>query len=158
MRILFSVVLLLTFLALPALAQLAMFPAPAGVVGQKGSFTVGMNPKISGNGGYADVLAKALQSELKATGKQSSAAGGEIRLVLDEKSGMADEGYSLAISPETVLLEASSGSGLFYAKEALLQLVRFGGGTLKACKIDDRPRYGWRGFMLDESRHHVVAP
>lgn len=153
MRKLFSVVLLLVFLTLPTLAQLAVFPTPARVVGQKGSFAIGMNPKISGNGGYADVLAKILQSELKATGKQSSAAGGEIRLVLDESLRMADESYSLNISPEAVLLEASSESGLFYAKEALLQLVRFGDGTLKACKIEDQPRYGWRGFMLDESRH-----
>ena len=153
MRKLFSVALLLIFLGLPALAQLRMFPTPARVVGQKGSFTIGTTPKISGNGGYADVLAKKLQSELKTTGKQSSAAGGEIRLVLDEKLKMADEGYSLNISPSVVLLEASSESGLFYAKEALLQLVRFGNGTLGACKIEDQPRYGWRGFMLDESRH-----
>lgn len=153
MRKLFSVVLLLAFLMLPALAQLAMFPTPARVVGQKGSFTVGMNPKINGNGGYADVLAKKLQSELKATGKQSSATGGEIRLVLDEKLRMADEAYSLNILPETVLLEAASESGLFHAKEALLQLVRFGDGSLKACRIEDQPRYEWRGFMLDESRH-----
>lgn len=153
MRKLFSVALLLIFLGLPALAQLRMFPTPARVVGQKGSFTIGTTPKISGNGGYADVLAKKLQSELKTTGKQSSATGGEIRLVLDEKLKMADEGYSLNISPSVVLLEASSESGLFYAKEALLQLVRFGNGTLGACKIEDQPRYGWRGFMLDESRH-----
>lgn len=24
---------------------------------------------------------------------------------------------------------------------------------MRACKIQDQPRYGWRGFMLDESRH-----
>ena len=45
MRKLFSVVLLSVFLMLPALAQLAVFPTPARVVGQKGSFTVGMNAK-----------------------------------------------------------------------------------------------------------------
>ena len=29
----------------------------------------------------------------------------------------------------------------------------FGKGNVRACKIQDQPRYGWRGFMLDESRH-----
>ena len=66
---------------------------------------------------------------------------------------MPDEAYSLTVSQESVLLEASSESGLFYAKEALKQLARFGKGTVRACKITDQPRYGWRGFMLDESRH-----
>ena len=153
MRKLFSVALLLLLLVLPAVAQLAVFPTPAKVSGGKGSLTIGSGSEITGNGGYADVLAKKLPAELKATGKLSSAAGGGIRLVLDEKLKMGDEAYCLNISPESVLLEASSESGLFYAKEALLQLVRFGDGKLNACKIEDHPRYGWRGFMLDESRH-----
>ena len=50
-------------------------------------------------------------------------------------------------------LEASSKSGLFYAKETLLQLIRFYDGKLPVCRIEDYPRYEWRGFMLDESRH-----
>ncbi len=48
---------------------------------------------------------------------------------------MPDEAYSLTVSQESVLLEASSESGLFYAKEALKQLARFGKGTVRACKI-----------------------
>lgn len=153
MRKLLSIVLLLTFLVWPAFAQLALFPTPAKVLGGKGTFTIGAASPISGNGGYADELAKKLQSELKELVLSGTPSKGIIRLVLDEKLKMADEAYSLAVDQESVLLKASSESGLFYAKEALKQLVRFGKGTVRACKVVDQPRYGWRGFMLDESRH-----
>ena len=153
MRKLFSIVALLVFLTLPALAQLALFPTPAKVSGGKGSFTVGIASPVTGNGGYADQLAKKLPSELKGLGLSGTPSQGTIRLVLDEKLRMPDEAYALTVTPESVLLEASSESGLFYAKEALKQLARFGRGTVRACKIADQPRYGWRGFMLDESRH-----
>lgn len=153
MRKLLSIVLLLAFLVWPAFAQLALFPTPAKVSGGKGTFTIGAASPISGNGGYADELAKKLQSELKELVLSGTPSKGIIRLVLDEKLKMADEAYSLAVDQESVLLKASSESGLFYAKEALKQLVRFGKGTVRACKVVDQPRYGWRGFMLDESRH-----
>ena len=39
---------------------------------------------------------------------------------------MADEAYTLVVEPNSILLQASSEAGLFYAKEALLQLSRFG--------------------------------
>ena len=153
MRKLFSIAVLLVFLTLPALAQLTLFPTPAKVSGGKGSFTIGAASQITGNGGYADQLAKKLPSELKGSELSGTPSQGTIRLVLDEKLRMADEAYTLTVTPESVLLEASSESGLFYAKEALKQLARFGKGTVRSCKIVDQPRYGWRGFMLDESRH-----
>ena len=55
MRKLLSIVVLLAFLALPAFAQLALFPTPAKVSGGKGSFTIGTASPISGNGGKTTV-------------------------------------------------------------------------------------------------------
>lgn len=144
---------LLLLFVLPMMAQQPLFPTPAKVQNGKGSFTIGKNLQIQGNGGYADKLAAGLQTELKEAGMQSSPASGTIRLELNNDCKMADEAYTLVIEPNSILLQASSEAGLFYAKEALLQLSRFGKGSVRACKIQDQPRYGWRGFMLDESRH-----
>ena len=144
---------LLLLFVLPMMAQQPLFPTPAKVQNGKGSFTIGKNLQIQGNGGYADKLAAGLQTELKEAGMQSSPASGTIRLELNNDCKMADEAYTLVIEPNSILLQASSEAGLFYAKEALLQLSRFGKGNVRACKIQDQPRYGWRGFMLDESRH-----
>lgn len=142
---------LLLFL-LPVLAQQPLFPTPAAMQGQKGSFTVGNDLKVRGNGGYADRLAASLQTALSKLSVQSPSTG-EVQLVLDPALGMPDEAYSVKISPDGVLLQSSTEAGLFYAQEALIQLARFGKGNIRACKIEDHPRYGWRGFMLDESRH-----
>ena len=144
---------LLLLFVLPMMAQQPLFPTPAKVQNGKGSFVIGKNLQVQGNGGYADKLAAALPAELKEAGLQSSPASGTIRLELTNDCKMADEAYTLVVEPNSILLQASSEAGLFYAKEALLQLSRFGKGNVRACKIQDQPRYGWRGFMLDESRH-----
>lgn len=142
---------LLLFL-LPVLAQQPLFPTPAAMQGQKGSFTVGNDLKVRGNGGYADRLAASLQTALSKLSVQSPSTG-EVQLILDPALRMPNEAYSVKISPDGVRLQSSTEAGLFYAQEALIQLARFGKGNIRACKIEDHPRYGWRGFMLDESRH-----
>ena len=76
-----------------------------------------------------------------------------IVLRLNDTGLMDREAYRLTVSPHRVLLEAAHPAGLFYAQETLLQLARTGQGKINACVIEDRPRYSWRGFMLDESRH-----
>lgn len=137
----------------PLMAQPPLFPAPAKMQTAKGTFTIGSDLQIKGNGGYADRLAARLLSALKTYARPKTVSAGVVVLALDKNLGLPDEGYILTVEPDGVRLQASSESGLFYAGEALLQLARFGKGDVRACRIDDRPRYGWRGFMLDESRH-----
>lgn len=144
MRKLIYLSTLLLLFVLPMMAQHPLFPTPAKVQNGKGSFVIGKNLQVQGNGGYADKLAAGLQTELKEAGLQSSPASGTIRLELTNDCKMADEAYTLVVEPNSILLQASSEAGLFYAKEALLQLSRFGKGNVRACKIQDQPRYGWR--------------
>lgn len=65
----------------------------------------------------------------------------------------ADEAYRLEITPDSVFIQSATVTGAFRGEETLKQLLRFGKGTTSACVINDAPRYSWRGFMLDESRH-----
>ena len=58
MRKLIYVSTLLLLLALPAVAQLPLFPTPAKEQLAKGSFLMGEGIQIQGNGGYADALAQ----------------------------------------------------------------------------------------------------
>lgn len=51
------------------------------------------------------------------------------------------------------LFNSATVTGAFRGEETLKQLLRSGKGTTSACVINDAPRYSWRGFMLDESRH-----
>ena len=68
-----------------------------------------------------------------------------------------DGTYSLSIKPNKITISASGNEGVFYGLVSLLQLVRAQPGgasiSLPSVEIIDAPRYQWRGFMLDESRH-----
>ncbi len=68
------------------------------------------------------------------------------------------EGYVLRIQPQTAIVHADTEAGHFYGLQTLVQLLeeaeRDDGATLLPCAtVIDSPRFGWRGFMLDESRH-----
>ena len=62
-----------------------------------------------------------------------------------------DEGYQLEIDEASVRLTAKTETGLFYGKQTLLQLLTPNG--LPYVKINDHPRFPYRGLHLDVSRH-----
>lgn len=62
-----------------------------------------------------------------------------------------DEGYQLEIDEAGVRLTAKTETGLFYGKQTLLQLLTPNG--LPYVKINDHPRFPYRGLHLDVSRH-----
>ena len=65
---------------------------------------------------------------------------------------LGNEGYELQITPTAVALAANSPAGRFYGEQTLRQL-RAADGTLPCCRIWDKPRFSWRGLMVDVSRH-----
>jgi hexosaminidase len=66
-----------------------------------------------------------------------------------------DESYRLAVTPTSALLTAATDVGAMHGMETFLQLITAQNGAcqLPAVTIDDAPRFRWRGFMLDVSRH-----
>jgi hexosaminidase len=66
-----------------------------------------------------------------------------------------DESYSLDISPERADIKAATVDGALRALETFAQLIGpdAEGFRAPAIHIRDRPRFPWRGLMLDVSRH-----
>ncbi len=66
-----------------------------------------------------------------------------------------DESYVLDVTPDGAVLKAPAVSGALHGLETFLQLVVPGasGFEVQAMHIEDRPRFPWRGLMLDSSRH-----
>lgn len=68
-----------------------------------------------------------------------------------------DEEYRLTVDAEGVTIVAGGDAGAFYAEQTLDQLVQPADANHSArvpfVSIVDRPRFEWRGFMLDVSRH-----
>jgi len=93
-----------------------------------------------------------------------------IEVVLDPQSvSIGREGYELTIEPALARLKAGSREGLFYGAQTLRQLLPYWSeyeallyrqprpATLPAVRIQDAPRYEWRGAMLDVSRHFFTV-
>ncbi|MFM7839725.1 MAG: glycoside hydrolase family 20 zincin-like fold domain-containing protein, partial [Chitinophagaceae bacterium] len=76
---------------------------------------------------------------------------------------MGTEGYQLDVNASGVTIQALQPAGLFYGVQTLLQLlpkeiesrdrISRTEWELPQCHIEDYPRFGWRGLMLDVSRH-----
>jgi hexosaminidase len=66
-----------------------------------------------------------------------------------------DESYSLDVTPDGAVLKAPAIAGAMHGLETFLQMVMPGadGFEVPAMHIEDRPRFPWRGLMLDCSRH-----
>lgn len=68
-----------------------------------------------------------------------------------------DESYRLSIASDGVCLTAQSEVGALRGLQTLLQLFDCveGSWQLPCCEIEDRPRFSWRGMLLDTSRHFM---
>ena len=69
-------------------------------------------------------------------------------------SGIPAEGYILTVTPKGVSVTASDNAGLFYAMQTLEQLKQ-ADGTYPCVRINDYPRFSWRGFHIDPCRHFL---
>ncbi|MFT4204302.1 MAG: beta-N-acetylhexosaminidase [Chitinophagaceae bacterium] len=83
-----------------------------------------------------------------------------LRIVHSKKQKTTPESYTLSMSKDEVHIQSSSFKGIIHGVNSLLQLVYLGTSSADSTKVQtacwnikDAPRYGWRSFMLDESRH-----
>ena len=156
-------------------AALSLIPQPVSIVQTKGSLVLPHQLSIyTDNNAEVNRIANSLSLQLASNfykvkvvpGKKPLAKAIHLYLVSD-KSIPAD-GYRLKISATGVSLSANSPSGIFYGVQTLLQLfpkeiVNKDGHTsvkqwsLPLVSIEDHPRFGWRGLMLDVTRHFFTV-
>jgi hexosaminidase len=91
-----------------------------------------------------------------------------ILLSLTNDTGLPKEGYRLKVTATGISLTATEPAGIFYGVQTLLQLFPkqiespdiqkpVSEWTLPLVTIEDHPRFGWRGLMLDVSRHFFTV-
>jgi len=79
-----------------------------------------------------------------------------IQLRLDSVQVPKPEGYQLRIAPNAITVTGHNETGLFYGLQTLVQLLdqsRNSAFRIPAARIDDYPRFSYRGMHLDVSRH-----
>jgi hexosaminidase len=74
-----------------------------------------------------------------------------VRIAPDAPAG--PEAYRLEVTPERIEVKAREPRGLVYGVQTLRQLAAASPKALPAVRIDDAPRFVWRGLHLDVGRH-----
>ena len=134
---------------------LSVIPAPLKVELQQGVFP--LNPEtglyIDASEGDKKILKDYLAASFMKLKPVAAEEGHTIVLkqVAQLPEVNSSEGYVLTVTPDQVLIRATSGAGLFYGVQTMLQMVDEKG--LPAGVITDEPRFAYRGFMMDVSRH-----
>jgi len=149
----------------------AVIPRPMKMTLGRGEFALGPGPVIlfdrdvRNEGEYlAEWLgwATGLKLEIKPIGEQKEQANCIVLRLAADKQHLGAEGYQLRVLPDRVLVEGPRPAGVFYGCQTILQLlphvvadgeklekIRW---TLPQVRIEDKPRFAWRGLMLDTGR------
>jgi hexosaminidase len=167
-----SLLSILTATALAA-AGPSVIPAPQKMELGEGVFKFTMQTRIDTDSASQDAaqllaarLRKATGYSFKTDAKVADglAVKGAILLTTNNaKSNLGAEGYELSVTPDAVVIRAPEQAGLFYGVQTLLQLLppeifsskvtNHVDWKISCVQIEDRPRFQWRGLMLDVSRH-----
>jgi N-acetyl-beta-hexosaminidase len=156
-----------------------IIPKPASYIEKPGSFIVNGTTTIYVQGKDAaetQEIADNVGAYLK--NKFASAAGYTLNIVQSAPSGtnylyftttggdysaFGNEGYNLNAAPDLVTVTANKPAGLFYGMDTIRQmlppdiekksLVSGVTWSISSATISDTPRFGYRSFMIDDSRH-----
>ena len=148
--------------------EISIIPLPAKMELKSGEFTLEEKAKVyiaDKNGAFEKVYKRweskfenSTQIELQQTRNEKRAS---VAIIQNPK--LKAEAYHLSVKTEGIRIEASDAAGLYYALLSLEQLscvellagvkVKNWDRSFPCVEIEDTPRFGWRGFMLDEGRH-----
>ena len=157
---LFLCILGMCFHAHPILAQ-SVIPVPLKMEKGTGSFLLSEKTRLYTNlqGGEAELwenYLKALPVQLKEARMKDRKQ--MLFLLITPKTTQlpSPESYTLSVTSQRIEIRATSGAGLFYGMQTLLQLMQpasTGSYSVPSVEIEDTPRFAYRGLMLDVSRH-----
>jgi hexosaminidase len=150
-------------------AELNVLPLPASASRSNSEFLVPPRVEIALNGAKDARLNRAADRFVTALAKKTAipfamkpgkAKGGTITVHIDRASNAfpelgEDESYKLAVTPAEIRIDAPTTLGAMHGLQTLLQLVHAGpnGIAAPAVTVEDRPRFPWRGLMIDACRH-----
>ena len=139
--------------------QFSIIPQPVSLIQKNGSLTwekeVTIIRETEGEQA-ADFLGeyfktKNMTANLTAAYKAES---NPIYLSIVRDNSIGNEGYTLSINDEGVRINATTGAGLFYGVQSLIQLLMANNGNeVPFVDVKDSPRFAYRGLHLDVGRH-----
>lgn len=149
--------------------SLPVMPLPAHSVAGEGHFVIDSGLQIVFNGYTEPRLERARQRFFTTLKRQtgilpSPPLPGSPQFVITTSAASKpiqqvgeDESYHLEITSRKVSLDAPTPIGVLRGLQTFLQLVQTtpSGFAVGAVTIDDKPRFPWRGLMIDSGRHFM---
>ncbi|HEY2583148.1 MAG TPA: family 20 glycosylhydrolase [Mucilaginibacter sp.] len=142
--------------------NLGIIPAPVSVNKTTGEFvlsrqTIIMADTVTNKAVVflADYLQNKAMLRVQLKANDGSNPTNSLILTATGTDSLPADGYRLTITPQQILI-AGKGAGLFYGIQTLIQLMpaeRAAVAKLPCVQIEDYPRFGYRGMMLDVCRH-----
>lgn len=162
-KLFFFLITLLVSLSVSS-QRLNIVPKPEVVEMKNGYFTINLATRILYNQKdvvyIADFLNDFLDEnyDIRLDGKLGSKSKARaINFILDNI--VTDESYNLSINNNSVIITGGK-AGLFYGLQTLLQLMpvdRASTIQLPQLEIKDKPRFGYRGALLDVGRYFFTV-
>ena len=118
---------------------------------EKKGYTVSSNSKISQHHTayeFITFVKNALKKDILI-----SDDGTENIILKTDSSFPYDEGYTIVCSDDTITATAKNDIGIFYAVQTLKQIFLQSDGVIPSFEIEDYPRFGYRGYLLDCGRY-----
>ncbi len=160
---------LLAFASAAFAAGPALMPMPVSVQPAAGHFLIDSNFVVETVGGANARLAPAVQAFLDRVSRQTGIMYAPVppppaeahRLVIECTGGpeyptlREDESYVLEVSSTGARIRAATAEGAIHGLATFAQLIQPGsdGFQVSGLRVEDRPRFPWRGLMLDVCRH-----
>jgi hexosaminidase len=158
----------------PPTGEIGLIPKPVRTEMGAGSFplspqcTVRFESRLEGAEATAEYLAATLRRGLGFSFQVRRGDNAKERAILltsmAANESLGRDGYRLEVTPGGVVIRARTAAGLFYGAQTLRQLLPAGtfgptkntsrdAVTIPCVRIEDYPRFQWRGMHLDVSRH-----
>jgi hexosaminidase len=151
------------------LAARMVMPVPASIEDRPGRMAIDGKFAIALEGAADERLREAVRRTLALLSRRTGvelAGGAERTAVFRVRAAAAgpavpglgdDESYVLEAGDAGGSLRAPTVAGALHGLETLLQLVEGGpdGSFVRGVRIEDRPRFPWRGLLIDSGRHFM---
>lgn len=92
----------------------------------------------------------------KDNGIKTSLVKSGADVAFTEDAALGREGYRVAVTPDSISIASGAPNGALYALQSLMQSIATDGNgdpALPSMDVKDRPRFAWRGLMMDSCRH-----
>lgn len=140
-----------------------IIPLPLNIDLIDGNFIVDKNTVLVSNPAFSkavSVVENSLDNALNSPIIKNDLPAGKTNIQFAFDNTLDSSAYQIEIGLTGIIIKAKNAVGAFYAAQSLRQMIwnstlgqKKDSISLRCMKITDKPKYAWRGFHLDVSRH-----